>query len=228
MTDVLLLHGARHSAWCWWRTTLELERRGHRVVAVDLPVEDPEAGAVRYAAVAAEAGADLSDPVVVGHSLAGLVIGLLPGLLPVSELVFLCAPLPVPGRSLREQQELEPDIFVRENLQPDSMREGKTVERSAESAVAAFYHDCSAEDVELALGELRPQATRPMTEPSPVSQWPPAVPCRYILCRDDRILNAAWCRRAVPERLGVVPIELDGSHSPFLSRPVELVDVLVG
>jgi pimeloyl-ACP methyl ester carboxylesterase len=206
----------------------ELEQRGHRAVAVDLPAGDPDAGALRYAAVAAEAGSHLHDPVVVGHSLAGLVIGLLPGLLPVSELVFLCAPLPVPGLSLQTQQELEPDIFVRENLQPDSMRPGKTVERTEESAVAAFYHDCSAAEIELALARLRPQATLPMTEPSPVTRWPPNVPCRYILCRDDRILNPAWSRRAVPERLGVVPVELEGSHSPFLSRPRELVDALLG
>src|SRR4051794_13556668 len=104
MTDFLLLHGARHDAWCWEKTVSEFERRGHRAVAVDLPVEDPEAGAARYAAVAAEAadGVALHRPVVVGHSLAGLVIGLLPALLPVSELVFLCTPLPVPGRSLSE------------------------------------------------------------------------------------------------------------------------------
>jgi hypothetical protein len=29
------------------------------------------------------------------------------------------------------------------------------------------------------------------------------------------------------ELLGVEPIELDGGHSPFLSRPRELSDVLV-
>jgi hypothetical protein len=27
--------------------------------------------------------------------------------------------------------------------------------------------------------------------------------------------------------LGVEPVELDGGHSPFLSRPAELADVLV-
>jgi hypothetical protein len=30
------------------------------------------------------------------------------------------------------------------------------------------------------------------------------------------------------EQLGVEPIELDGRHSPFLSRPADLADVLRG
>jgi hypothetical protein len=33
--------------------------------------------------------------------------------------------------------------------------------------------------------------------------------------------------RVAPERLGVDPIELPGSHSPMASRPRELADVLL-
>ena len=46
-----LVHGAWHGAWCWERVVPPLVARGHRVVAVDLPCEDPGTGCAGYAAV---------------------------------------------------------------------------------------------------------------------------------------------------------------------------------
>jgi pimeloyl-ACP methyl ester carboxylesterase len=33
----VLVHGGLHAAWCWSRTTPELEQLGHQAIAVDLP-----------------------------------------------------------------------------------------------------------------------------------------------------------------------------------------------
>jgi pimeloyl-ACP methyl ester carboxylesterase len=239
MSDFLLLHGASHAAWCWHPTVAELERRGHQALAVDLPIDDPEAGAERYAEVAAAAArARFDGPVVVvGHSLSGIVIPLLPELLQVDELVFLCSPLPIPGVSMIEQWEREPDMLVPAptDVPQPAPPPGDASEDPAEQglaqlrarAIPLFYADCPAELATTAAQHLRHQEMTPMTEPSPVAAWPPQVPYRYILTRDDRAMSPDWSRRAVPSRLGVVPIELDGSHSPFLSRPTELVDVLL-
>jgi hypothetical protein len=78
VTTFALLHGTFHGAWCWDLLRPELERRGHRTVAMDLPCPDPDAGAARYAEVVAEAVEPSAEVVLVGHSLAGLVIPLLP------------------------------------------------------------------------------------------------------------------------------------------------------
>jgi pimeloyl-ACP methyl ester carboxylesterase len=48
-----------------------------------------------------------------------------------------------------------------------------------------------------------------------------------VLCRDDRAVSPSWSRTAARELLGVEPVELPGSHSPFLSRPAELAELLV-
>ena len=75
--NVVLVHGSYHGAWCWDYLTPELERRGHRVTAVDLPIGDPAAGASEYAD-AAIAQVDWSEPpIVLGHSVAGLVTPLI-------------------------------------------------------------------------------------------------------------------------------------------------------
>jgi pimeloyl-ACP methyl ester carboxylesterase len=225
----LLVHGARHGAWCWDLLVRELEARGHASIAVDLPSEDESAGAERYAEVAADAVRAAGGPrvVAVGHSLGGLVIPLLPALVDVEELVFLCSPLPIPGRSLWSQLDEDPDLFVPGSVQPEARRPGELIEAGEDYAIRTYFHDCPDELARWASGKLRRQSTRATTEPSPVDEWPPRVPCRYVMGANDRILNPAWSRREVPKRLGVEPVELDTGHSPFLARPGELADVLV-
>jgi hypothetical protein len=73
---------------------------------------------------------------------------------------------------------------------------------------------------------LRPQSPRPLTEPTPLVEWPEA-PQTVILTTDDRVLRTSWAVRAARDRLGGDdPVLLPGSHSPFLSRPVALAEVL--
>lgn len=67
-----LVHGAYHGSWCWERLLPDLEHLGHIGLTVDLPCDDPNAGAREYAAPAQEAFAGAPDDLVlVGHSLGG-------------------------------------------------------------------------------------------------------------------------------------------------------------
>jgi hypothetical protein len=43
---------------------------------------------------------------------------------------------------------------------------------------------------------------------------------------DDRLFPAPFLRRVARERLGITPDEIDGGHTPALSRPKELADRL--
>lgn len=71
----------------------------------------------------------------------------------------------------------------------------------------------------------RAQSEVRLSEPSPLRAWPD-VPTRVLLCRDDRLLPPAFVRRVARERLGVVPDEIPGGHTPALSRPRELAERL--
>jgi pimeloyl-ACP methyl ester carboxylesterase len=53
------------------------------------------------------------------------------------------------------------------------------------------------------------------------------VPSTYILATEDRAVGQEWSRRRAKE-IGADLIEIEGSHSPFYSRPAELADILVG
>jgi pimeloyl-ACP methyl ester carboxylesterase len=209
-----LVHGGAHGAWCWERLVPELERRGHRSVAVDLPCEDDAAGAAEYARVVVDAlASEAEPPALVAHSLGGLTAPLVAHALPTRCLILVSALLPVPGRSFRDQQADEEIMF------PYSGGVAGLRDR--------FFHRCDPADAERAMARLRRQSTTPFEETTPLESWPD-VPASYVLGTEDRAVRPEWSRRAARERLGVEPIELDGSdHSPFLSRPAELADVLV-
>src|SRR3954470_6725210 len=111
MTGFGLVHGAGLGAWCWERLIPALEAQGHQAATVDLPLNDPSAGASRLAEMVLEAFAGFEDLVLVGHSLSGLVIPVVASRRPVRRLVFLHAVLPGPGMSLAGQVAAEPDMF---------------------------------------------------------------------------------------------------------------------
>jgi hypothetical protein len=217
----VLVHGAYHGAWCWDALLPHLEERGHQVEAVDLPIEDPDAGADAYADVVAAVVGDV-ESVVVGHSMMGLAIPLVPARAQVSRLVFLCAFIPRPGFSfneVRSRESVETDRKV-QNVQFTEIGDNVwTI--GPDTARELFYHDVSPALADRALAQLRPQAYRIMSEATPLGTWPD-VPSSYILCRGDRAVSPAWARTVARERLGVEAMEMDGGHSPFLTRPAEL------
>jgi Alpha/beta hydrolase family len=223
-----LVHGAGHGAWCWERLIPALEALGHRALAMDLPCEDPTAGALRYAEVVDRALPAASDLVLVGHSLAGLTIPLVAARRPVRRLVYLCAIVPEFGRSLSQQVAADPGLYddvLRAHRGRLTAPDGTVTFQDAAAARDVFYHDCAPEDVVWAFSRLRPQAAAPRLEACPLVAWPQGARA-YIVCSDDRAVSPAWSRRVARERLGVEPIELPGSHSPFISRPSHLAAVL--
>jgi pimeloyl-ACP methyl ester carboxylesterase len=224
--DIGLVHGSYHGAWCWDFLTPELERLGHRVVAVNLPISDPSLGAADYAKTVEAALDPASEPLLVGHSMAGLVVPIVAARRPIRRLVFLAAFLPAPGRSANEQRATEaidgrvpPRTAEWSDLGDDVWMVGPN------TATELFFHDAPAAVARWATKRLRPQAYRIFTETTPLTAWPD-VESRTIVCRDDRALNPDWVRTASRERLGVNAIELGGGHSPSLTRPAELAQLL--
>lgn len=224
--DFALVHGAYHGAWCWDFLVPELERRGHRAVAVDLPISDPSAASSEYADTVVAALDGIDDPIVVGHSMGGVVIPLVAERRPVARLVFLAAMLPIPGKSVNEQRAAEPiDTPVELTTSEWTDRGNDVWMVGPNTATELFFPDAPAQVAAWAASQLRPQCYRVMSEPSPLRAWP-TVDRTSIVCRDDLALNPDWARMAARDRLGVDPIEIDGSHSPFLTRPAELADIL--
>jgi pimeloyl-ACP methyl ester carboxylesterase len=90
-----------------------------------------------------------------------------------------------------------------------------------------FYYDCDDQTAQAALDRLRPQSINPAMFPFSLTEHP-RLPTTYVVCSDDRMLRPEWSRKAVGERLDAALIELPGGHSPMLSAPQVLADVLLG
>src|ERR1700680_2379707 len=219
-----LVHGAYHGAWCWEQLRQELERDGPTTSAVNLPCEDPEAGAERYADEVVHSIPKTTEGVVlVGHSLAGLTIPFVAGRRRRVMTVYLCALLPVPGLSFDAQ-----NADLRTGFEPS---EGAITHPDGSAswpergAIESFFHDCAPEIAQADARRLRKQHWLVTQEVTPLRRWPDAS-AAYILCTGDRLISSGYSRRASFDQLGVEPIEMGGGHSPFLSRPRELATLL--
>jgi pimeloyl-ACP methyl ester carboxylesterase len=223
-----LVHGAFCSASTWDGLVPHLERRGHSVVAMDLPCDDPNAGCARYAETAVESLAGHADPVVVvGHSLGGLTIPIVAAARPVERMIFLAAFLPVPGKSFREQFAAEEGMFPPsdESTWPVTDEASGLMSWPPEKVIPALFPDVPHEVALAAAKGLRRQSAAPHAEVCPLTTWP-AAPSSYILCREDTQVGADWARRTARDRLHTTAIELGGGHMPMISRPVDLADAL--
>lgn len=228
MSTFALVHGAWHGSWCWDALSPAIRAAGHDVVAVDLPSDDPEASFTDYADEVIRAlDAHSEDVVLVGHSLAGQTIPLVAARRPLRRLIYLCALLPEPGRSLRQQFQDEPDMLVAEYREGVEVVDDQGTTRwvDPERARYTLYGDCSAEVARAAAARLRPQATTPYDGVCALERLP-ATPAAYVLCTEDRLVNPDWSRRRAA-RHGIPLVEFSGSHSSFLSRPGELSEVLL-
>ncbi|MEO8692672.1 MAG: alpha/beta fold hydrolase [Acidimicrobiales bacterium] len=236
MSLFVLVHGAYHGGWCWSRLVPELERFGHGAIAPDLPCDDPGAGYDEYVAAvlaamdtadaasrAGTAGAG-GDVVVVGHSLGGFTIPLVAQRRPVRRLVFLCTAPVVGGPRADELRArmVTPRFGAMARFRDEH---GRAV-MSAADAWEGFYGDCDDATAAWAIARLRPQGARPMLDPWPITSWPDAARS-VILTRDDGAVSIDAAQQAGRLILdGGEPLLMDGSHSPFLSRPAELALLL--
>lgn len=226
MSHFALVHGSMHGGWCWRDLVPELEALGHTASAPSLPCDDPAAGLDVYAETVEREIRDREDVILVGHSLGGRTLPVVATRRPVQRMIFLCCAPTGPGP-------IDPAAFtamVTEDFADAAYEECSDGSRRMlpESALSVFFHDCTPETARWAASQLRFQGPLPLREPAPFEAWP-GVPLDVILTRDDRAMRPEW---VIPEARrwldGREPIQLAGSHSPFLSRPGELARVLVG
>jgi pimeloyl-ACP methyl ester carboxylesterase len=211
MATFALIHGAGDVGWYWHLVEAELRAQGHDVVAPDLPCDDDRAGLSEYADAVVDAIGERTGLVVVAQSFGGYTAPLVCDRVPVELLVLVAPMIPAPGEA--------PADYWKNTGYDEEIRE------RFDDTIALFYQDVPPELAAEALKRARTQSEARMGEPSPLTVWPD-VPTRVLLCRDDRLFPASFLRRVARERLGITPDEIDGGHTPALSRPKELADRL--
>jgi pimeloyl-ACP methyl ester carboxylesterase len=221
MSTFVLIHGGGDVGWHFHRVEAELRARGHDVVAPDLPADDDSKTLVDYADVVVEAVGTKRDLVVVGHSFGAFTAPLVADRLPVDALVLLAGMVPAPGESPADWwASTGYGSAVAEQAERDGGLTG------SEDPYVSFYHDVPRELAEEAMSKERDHpSSAAMAAPWPLAAWPDA-PTRFLLCTEDRFFPPDFFRRLVPDRLGIEPDEIVGSHCVALGRPEALADRL--
>jgi pimeloyl-ACP methyl ester carboxylesterase len=204
----------------------ELNERGHRAIAMDLPCDQMHIGLADYADIVTGACQEIDEPVVVvGHSLAGMTIPLLVGHRPVERLIFLNAVIAQASTLSASIATADAFVVPKQLVVTTDGTDGFSYWNDVEAARTSMYHDCAPKDAEWAFARLRRQSFRG----SQACRLPVPrlhVPSSYILCTEDRLINPDWSRRAARSILGTEAIELPGGHAPFLAHPARLAKVL--
>jgi pimeloyl-ACP methyl ester carboxylesterase len=221
MTTYVLIPGAGGSASYWHLVEPELRRRGHDVVAVDLPADDDGAGLPEYTDAVVEAIGDRTNLVLVAQSMAGFTAPLVCGRAPVSLLVLVNAMIPRPGETAGEWWANTGQARARREKDE---RDGRPTDGEFDVATY-FLHDLPRDVVQESAAHVRRQSDTPFGQPWPLAAWPD-VPTRVLIARDDRFFPAEFQRRVSQDRLGITPDEMPGGHLVALGRPAELASRL--
>lgn len=212
--EVVLIHGLWHQPAHFDRLADSLRRYG---LTVQVPRLHRGSLAADTAVVQKVVDECRVPPVVLGHSYGGSVIT---GLERVSHLIYVAAFVPTAGESgaLLGGADGLVNGAVRFNddgttsIQPGEARE-------------VLYADCTEADSEWATALLLPQQPGHGRGVPGRIAWQ-SIESTYIICRRDKALSPTVQERMAGRCTAV--ISLESSHSPFISRPVELAEVIVG
>ncbi len=224
---VVLVHGAWHDARCFEPLVRDLERRGVPVVAADRPGHgaspEPLGDLAGDAAAVRAVLRTVDGPVVlVGHSYGGAVITEAGSAPNVAHLVYVTAFVLDIGESVMHQEGVgeHPPSGLGGAI---TFRDDGTSIVDAVQAAEIFYNDCDPGVAAGAAEHLQPQATATFAGVVTEAPWK-HTPSTYVVCTDDNAVVPSL-QRWLAQRCTNV-IELDASHSPFLSMPDRLADIL--
>ena len=235
MSTFLLVHGAMHGAWCWYKIIPRLENAGHCVLAPDLPGLGMDRTPVHtitlgsYVDRICEILDAQEEPVIlVGHSMGGAVISQAAEYRPekVRLLVYVAAFLLQPAQSLLHVAARDKETQVLRNLYYS--KDKVCTLFKPEALKEALYEDCSDEDLALARSLIGPQPVAPSSEPlSLTHDHFGSVPKVYVECLRDKAITPRVQQKMYTATPCKTVLTMDSSHSPFFSKPDELADKLL-
>ena len=232
--SVVLVHGAWHGAWCWGPVVSALDERDIEAVAVDLPGHGDDPGALVDLHGDADRVRQALDTcrgpiVLVGHSYGGVVIteaGLHPK---VSHLVYIASFNVGEGESAMSAAVTESEAAAIDHSdRPDvlgyiDVGDDGTSTVDGEGARILFYNDCSDATADWALARLGPHPMETLSQVPRVVAWRHR-PSTYAICAVDNIVHPDL-QRILAQR-ATTSLEWPTGHSPFLSRPDLVADLL--
>lgn len=236
MAHFLLIHGAGHGRWCWYKIIPRLEQTGHTTTAIDLPslgqdcTRPSEVDLESMVARVADSFETITGNVIpVGHSFGGVILNAVAEEYPeaIDRLVYLAAYL-LPSNVTLSEFQGRFDSFAKRGEDKRIVDEiAGTISIKDPAIKQYYYNECSDFDVSLARLLLRPTPIASTKEPieTTVENFG-QIPKTYIKCAYDEAIPPFLQSEMLNEVHCEDIREIEADHSPFFSSPKALTEVL--
>jgi len=234
MKTFILVHGSWHSSWNWHKVMPILEHLGHQVIAMDLPGMGRDKTPIQDVTMASSVDkiCELIDSIdgqviLLGHSKNGIMISQAAEYRPhkIEKLIYLAAYLIPNGKTQQEYSVMDTTGV----LKPYVTRYPELNAHTLQSKIykEGLYHDCPDDITELAkvLLSHEPVATS-ITPLQLTDNNYGSIPRYYIECTEDKAVTPYIQKRMYTETPCKKIYSMATSHSPFFSKPDELVKIL--
>ena len=217
-STVVVAHGAWADGSSWNEVILPLSKQGLQVVAAPLPLTSLSDDITALNRTIART----QGPVIVaGHAYAGAVIA---GANEdrVKALIYVAALAPDEGDTVAE-------VFYRDEAHPQAPKlapdKDGWIWMPKEGFANAFAHHATPDQIAICKAVQRPIALKCIQVPASRPAWR-SKPSWFLIAEEDRMINPKT-QHFMAKRMGARTQSLAVDHTPLLSAPVKVVDIIL-
>ncbi|AWK05710.1 alpha/beta hydrolase [Flavobacterium crocinum] len=230
----VLVHGAWQAPYVWDEVKANLIKNGNSVIVVELPGHGKDNTPAQnlslnlYRDKVIEAISKVEGKVIlVGHSMGGMVVTAVAESIPtkIRRLVYIGAFLPSSGEAIADIAKTDPDSQLGPNLIEAANH--LTLDVKSDELTRLFINDGTAAAKQKVIDNYRAEPAIPFSNAVTLTHNFASVEKVYIKTLQDIVISPRLQDQMV-SKAGIKTIyEINSSHSPFLSQPKAVSDVLI-
>jgi pimeloyl-ACP methyl ester carboxylesterase len=233
----VLVHGAWQASFVWDKVKASLEAEGNKVVLVELAGHGNDQTPVAeitfdgYVKQVTDVIDSLNIPVVlVGHSLGGAIVTQAACKVPqkIDKLIYVAGFIPKSGSSVFDYSAMDKGTSIPSALEFSTDGSTVTIANPQVNMREIFCKDGSDEDINLLVEKLRPEPVAAAGTPLNYSSeiYSTIANKYYVYTTEDKAISFPFQQQMVAEAHILNTYEIKAGHSPFLSKPGDLVHIL--
>jgi pimeloyl-ACP methyl ester carboxylesterase len=214
----VLVHGAWADGSSWKDVILHLQRKGLRVIAAPIPLTSlSDDSAALQRAIARTEG----PLILAGHAYAGAVIATVNDER-AKALVYIAALAPDQGETVAQ-------VFYRDEPHPQAPKLAPDADgfiwMPDEGFKNAFSQHATPDQIAVTMAVQRPLSVKCIQELSPKPAWR-SRPSWFLIAEEDRMINPQT-QHFMAKRMGATTRSLSVDHTPLLTAPEKVVDIIL-